>query len=70
MAQSVDVDRREDSYLRTLLPEFRRAGLATTVRGIREACAAARAAGLAVFPPCDHTDERGRCLGHAGRGEP
>lgn len=66
VAVSVNVDRRDDRYLReSWLEDFRAAGLATSVAGIRKACAEARARGLEVFPPCNEVDERGRCVGHA-----
>lgn len=66
MAQSVDADRFTDAYLRqTVLPGVRNAaGEHPTVAEFRAACAAARAKGLEVFPPCDNVDERGRCKGH------
>ena len=65
MALSVDVDRFSDKYIRnTWLDMFKRQFGVLTVGGIRECCAKARAKGLEVFPPCDHTDARGHCLGH------
>ena len=35
-----------------------------SVAELRRLCAEARAQGLEAFPPCDHTDAKGRCLGH------
>jgi hypothetical protein len=65
IAVSVDIDRHSDSYLRKeWLDTFRAAVGARTVRDIRQHCQLARMRGLEVFPPCDHVDERGHCLGH------
>jgi hypothetical protein len=66
MAESVDADRFTDAYLRrVVLPGvLNEAGEHPTVAEFRAACAAARAKGLEVFPPCDNVDERGRCKGH------
>lgn len=65
VAVSVDIDRFPDLHIeRTYLKMFRSAGLATSVAGIRHACAVARAQGFEVFPPCDRTKANGRCDGH------
>jgi hypothetical protein len=63
MALSVAIDGLSDRRLSEYLDSFRAAGV-DTIDGVREACREARRVGLEVFPPCDHTDERGRCLGH------
>ncbi len=66
MAQSVDVDRFSDNYLRKVVcPGLKNAeGRIPTPTELRAACAAARALGYAVFPPCDNTNPDGTCAGH------
>jgi len=65
-AISVDIDRFSDAtLLAEYLPIFTRAGVASTLVELRAACAAARAKGLEVFPPCDHVLSTGMCAGHA-----
>jgi hypothetical protein len=67
VAMSVDVDRFDDAYL---IEHFngvllRDDGSHVQVPDdLRKRCAEARASGLDVFPPCDHTDAKGHCLGH------
>ena len=63
LSMSVDADRFTDAYIRkhilpAIKPTFEHPEL------FRRACREAREEGLAVFPPCDHTDARGYCLGH------
>jgi len=66
IALSVDVDRQSDAYLRKHLT-----GVLThnghTVQvpdELRLLCFDYRNRGYEVFPPCDHTDALGQCLGH------
>lgn len=66
MALSVDVDRFSDTVIRkNYLPIalFDGKPLAHPEL-LRRECRKAREKGLAVFPPCDNTDERGYCQGH------
>jgi hypothetical protein len=65
LALSVEIDRFNDTKIeRDYLVSFRSAFGCTTVAEVRERCAAARAEGLVVFPPCDNHAADGRCLGH------
>jgi len=65
-AQSVDVDRFTDAYIRRsgILDSFAQLGCKTP-RDVRQQCVLARKKGWEVFPPCDHHGPDGRCLGHA-----
>lgn len=64
-ALSVDIDRFSDAKIRhDYTPLFEHNDLPASVNQIRKACAEARAKGLKVFPPCDHTGPDGHCLGH------
>jgi len=65
VAQSVDVDRFSDAYLRKrVCPGLLIDGRNPTVEELRIACHNARLEGLRVFPPCDNTLPDGSCAGH------
>lgn len=65
VALSVDVDRFTDAKLRrTWLRGLTLDGKPATVATLRQACAAGRARGWAVFPPCESVGADGSCLGH------
>lgn len=64
VAVSVSIDRFPDRKLEhEYLPMFAALG-AKNAEDIRRLCREARAEGLDVFPPCDHTKPDGSCAGH------
>ena len=63
-AISVDADRLGPRFLKPLLRNATFGGRYLTIDEFRAACRELRSKGLAVFPPCNHVDARGRCAGH------
>lgn len=64
-ALAVDVDRFDDAYLEAhVIPVITHEGKPVTVGQLRVLCFDYRNRGYECFPPCDHTDEKGHCLGH------
>jgi len=67
MALSVDVDRFSDAYLVEQYAGVLKADDGHVVQvpaELRMLCFSYRNRGFECFPPCDHTDETGHCLGH------
>lgn len=66
IALDVSVDRHNDRYLlKHYNGVLRHEGrLVQVPDDLRRLCAEYRAKGFEVFPPCDHVDARGLCLGH------
>jgi hypothetical protein len=66
MSLAVDVDRFPDKHLREHYDGIllREDGSRVPWTELRALCAEYRASGFEAFPPCDHVDERGHCLGH------
>lgn len=70
VAVSVDIDRFSDAKLKRdhcphmLIRDHTGMQRRPTPHEVRRKCQEARAAGFAVFPPCDNTNSDGSCAGH------